>query len=143
MPAPPAWYSSRTSSPIPFLAAVESLKRDMPKKMVRLLEDRRFLLLTCFGIAYAAAGDARASLIAVALASALFQMGTREALHGDFSFGYDALVGMHVDTAVERLRTISPSLHPERRDALDPHRVPGRIQLVADPEGSVVAYALG
>lgn len=130
------------ASLVPFLASVESLKKTLDPTMAMLLYDTRLFLVVCFGIAYSATGDVRASAVALALAVVLFGVGVGRPLYGDFRLGYGTIVGMDVDSAIQRIQLISPSLVAEKREAFDPERVPNRIQVVHDKKNVVVGYKI-
>ena len=132
------------ASLLPFLATVETLKKDLDPRLRVLMTDPRLFLVTCFGIAYAATADLRATSIALTIAVVIFGVGMKEPLlYGDFRLGYGAVVGMDADAAVARVNLISPSLRTEKRESVDPNPSPGRLQIVHDRTNVVVAYKLG
>ena len=132
------------SAIIPFLGAVVSLRQSLQNdKLKALLTNRTFFVANVFGIAYAACGDVSATAVAVVFVFYVLSLGHEEAMHGSLTFGYDALLDRDAEEAARELKTIVPASHPVVVTAFDAQTRAGRVQLLANAQGKVVAYRRG
>jgi hypothetical protein len=135
---------SAFSAVIPFLGAVVSLKESLENERFKLLLTNRALFIAnLFGIAYAACGDVSATAVAVVLVVYLMSLGHEEAMHGSLTFGYDALLDKDAEEAARELKSIVPASNPVVVTSFDAQTRAGRVQLLANEQGKVVAYRRG
>ena len=128
-----------SASLIPFIASIETLKKDLNPGVGLLLDDPRFFAMTFFGVAYAATSDVRATAIATVISIVVlrtdqppprFFQTIREGFTHQFPLGYGSVVGLSVDDAARANRHDQPQSPPGEADSLDADSRPGRIQLM-------------